>query len=122
MLVVDDNAFFRQMLVPTLGAAGYEVSAADGAEEALRLRDSGRMFDAIISDIDMPDMDGLAFARTVRAGGAWADMPMVALTARAEPRDVDAGRAAGFTDYVTKSRREDLTQALRACLAAPVLA
>ena len=122
VLVVDDNAFFRQMLVPALGAAGYEVSAADGAEEALRLRDSGRMFDAIISDIDMPDMDGLAFARTVRAGGAWADMPMVALTARAEPRDVDAGRAAGFTDYVTKSRREDLTQALRACLAAPALA
>ena len=122
VLVVDDNAFFRQLLVPTLGAAGYQVSAASGPVEALRLRDSGRMFDAIVSDIDMPDMDGLTFARTVRAGGPWADLPMVALTARAEPRDIDAGRQAGFTDYVTKSRREDLTEALRACLAEPALA
>ena len=122
VLVVDDNAFFRQLLVPTLGAAGYQVSAAAGAEEALRLRDAGRMFDAIVSDIDMPDMDGLTFCRTVRAGGAWAELPMIALTARAEPRDIALGRAAGFTDYVTKSRREDLTEALRACLTEPALA
>ena len=122
VLVVDDNAFFRQLLVPTLGAAGYQVSAAAGAEEALRLRDAGRMFDAIVSDIDMPDMDGLTFCRTVRAGGAWAELPMIALTARAEPRDIEVGRRAGFTDYVTKARREDLTEALRACLTEPALA
>ncbi len=122
VLVIDDNAFFRQLLVPTLGAAGYQVTAAAGAEEALRLREAGRMFDAIVSDIDMPDMDGLTFARTVRAGGPWMDVPLIALTARAEPRDVDSGRAAGFTDYVTKSRREDLTEALRACLSEPAMA
>ena len=122
ILVVDDNAFFRQLLVPTLGAAGYQVSAAAGAEEALRLRDAGRLFDAIVSDIDMPDMDGLTFCRTVRAGGAWAALPIIAMTARAEPRDIALGRAAGFTDYVTKSRREDLTEALRACLTEPALA
>jgi two-component system chemotaxis sensor kinase CheA len=121
ILIVDDNAFFRQLLVPTLGAAGYQVTAAAGADEALRLRDAGRMFDAIVSDIDMPDMDGLTFVRTVRAGGPWADLPVVALTARAEPRDIDAGRAAGFSDYVTKSRRQDLTEALRTCLAEPAL-
>ena len=121
VLIVDDNAFFRQLLVPTLGAAGYQVTAAAGAEEALRLRDSGRMFDAIVSDIDMPDMDGLTFVRTLRAGGAWAELPVVALTARAEPRDIDAGRAAGFSDYVKKSQRQDLTEALRACLAEPAL-
>jgi two-component system chemotaxis sensor kinase CheA len=121
VLVVDDNAFFRQLLVPTLSAAGYQVSAAAGAEEALRLRDAGRMFDAIVSDIDMPDMDGLTFCRTVRADGAWAALPMIALTARAEPRDIEVGRKAGFTDYVTKSRCQDLAEALRACLAEPAL-
>ena len=122
VLIVDDNAFFRQLLVPTLGAVGYQVTAAAGAEEALRLREAGRMFDAIVSDIDMPDMDGLTFARAVRAGGAWAKLPLIALTARAEQRDADAGRAAGFTDYVTKSRREDLTEALRACLSEMAIA
>ena len=101
LLVVDDNAFFRQLLVPALGAAGYQVTAAAGGAEALKLRDAGLQFDAIVSDIDMPEMDGLAFARAVRAGGAWSAIPMIALTARAEPRDIDAGRAAGFTDYVT---------------------
>ncbi len=121
VLVVDDNAFFRQLLVPTLGAAGYEVTAAGSGADALRLRDAGMTFDAIVSDIDMPDMDGLTFARNVRAGGAWAGIPMIALTARAESRDMDAGRAAGFNDYVTKSRREDLVTALRACLAEPAL-
>jgi two-component system chemotaxis sensor kinase CheA len=122
ILVVDDNAFFRQLLVPTLGAAGFQVTAAAGGEEALRLREAGRSFDAIVSDIDMPDMDGLAFARAVRAGGAWSKVPMIALTARAETRDVDAGRAAGFSDYVTKARREDLIEALRVCLSEPALA
>ena len=122
ILVVDDNAFFRQLLVPTLGAAGFQVTAAAGGEEALRLREAGRSFDAIVSDIDMPDMDGLAFARAVRVGGAWSKVPMIALTARAETRDADAGRAAGFSDYVTKSRREDLIEALHACLSEPALA
>ncbi len=122
LLVVDDNAFFRQLLVPMLSAAGFHVTAAASAAEALRLRDAGTLFDAIVSDIDMPDMDGLSFARAVRAGGAWADLPMVALTARAEPRDLEHGREAGFTGYVTKSRRDDLIEALRVCLTETVAA
>jgi len=122
ILAVDDNAFFRQLLVPTLGAAGYLVTSVASGAEALALRDAGRMFDAIVSDIDMPDMDGLTLARTIRAGGAWAELPLIALTARAEPRDIEVGREAGFSDYVTKSRREDLNEALRACLAEPALA
>ena len=63
MLVVEDSDFFRQLLVPALGAAGFQVTAVASAAEALRLRDAGAMFDAIVSDIEMPDMDGLAFAR-----------------------------------------------------------
>jgi two-component system chemotaxis sensor kinase CheA len=104
-----------------LGAAGYQVTSVASGAEALALRDAGRMFDAIVSDIDMPEMDGLTLARTIRAGGPWAELPLIALTARAEPRDIEVGREAGFSDYVTKSRREDLTEALRACLAEPAL-
>ena len=121
VLVVEDSDFFRQLLVPTLSAAGYSVVAAGGAEEALRLRESGLQIDAIISDVEMPDMDGLAFARAVRAAGAWATLPMIALTARNSPGDAERGRAAGFTDYVQKSKREALTDTLRRCLAEPSL-
>jgi two-component system chemotaxis sensor kinase CheA len=122
VLVVEDSDFFRQLLGPILGAAGYRVTAAPSAAEALRLRESGAMFDVIVSDIAMPDMDGLDFARTVRAGGAWATLPMIALSARAEPRDIEAGRDAGFTDYVAKFQREALISSLQQCLAEPIAA
>ena len=87
MLVVEDSDFFRQLVTPILGAAGYRVTAASSAAEALRLREAGAMFDAIVSDIEMPDMDGLDFARAVRAGGPWARS--------ADDRAVGARRAGG---------------------------
>jgi two-component system chemotaxis sensor kinase CheA len=122
LLVVEDSDFFRQMLVPTLAAAGYEVTAAASAAEALRLRDGGLIIDAIVSDIDMPDMDGLEFAQKVREGGAWAALPMVALTGRGAPADEVRGRDAGFTDYCQKFEREGLLASLRHCLSEQVLA
>ncbi len=122
VLVVEDSDFFRQLLMPTLGAAGYRVTAAPSAAEALHLREAGVMFDVIVSDIEMPDMDGLDFARAVRAGGSWAALPMIALSAHADPRDIEAGRDAGFTDYVAKFQREALIASLRQCLAEPIAA
>ncbi|HUB46086.1 MAG TPA: chemotaxis protein CheW [Acetobacteraceae bacterium] len=122
VLVVEDSDFFRQLLVPTLGAAGYRVTAASSAANALKLREAGVMFDAIVSDIEMPDMDGLAFARAVRASGAWTSLPMIALTGHAEPSDVEAGRDAGFTDYVAKFEREALLASLQQCVSEPVAA
>jgi two-component system, chemotaxis family, sensor kinase CheA len=117
VLIVEDSEFFRQLLIPTLAASGYEVTAVREPAEALQMRDSGAMFDAIVSDIVMPGMDGLAFARAVRAGGSWAALPMVALSAQAEWRDIEAGRKAGFTDYVAKFQREALVATLRKCFA-----
>lgn len=122
VLVVEDSAFFRGLVVPALSAAGYAVTAVPTALEALRLRDAGAAFDAIISDIVMPEMDGLALARAVREGGPWQDLPMIALSSRVEPADVERGRAAGFTDYVAKYDRVALLESLQQCLAPPVTA
>ncbi|MBN9510941.1 MAG: hybrid sensor histidine kinase/response regulator [Alphaproteobacteria bacterium] len=122
VLMVEDSDFFRQLLVPALAAAGYDVTAAAGAEPALRLRDEGAMFDAIVSDIEMPDMDGLAFVRRVRAEGAWARLPVIALSGRTHPDDIAAGRDAGFTDYVEKFHRDALLASLRQCLGQDVAA
>ena len=122
LLLVEDSAFFRHLVVPALSAAGYEVTAVDGAVAALRVREEGVPFDAIVSDIEMPDMDGLAFARALRAGGAWSEAPLIALSSRAEPADVARGREAGFTDYVAKYDREALLRSLSECLSAPIQA
>jgi two-component system chemotaxis sensor kinase CheA len=119
ILLVDDSDFLRQLLVPWLSAAGYQVTATASAVAALKLRDAGAVFDAILSDIEMPEMDGLAFAQAVRRDGIWSGLPMLALSAREEARDMEAARAAGFTDFVGKSDRDALTAALRRCVAEP---
>ncbi|MCW3472968.1 hybrid sensor histidine kinase/response regulator [Limobrevibacterium gyesilva] len=118
LLVVEDSDFFRQLLVPALSAAGYDVTAVGDAAQALRLRDAGVMFDAVVSDIEMPDMGGLAFVADLRAGGGWAQLPVVALTGHAGAARIAAGREAGFTDYVQKFERDALLASLRQCLAA----
>ncbi len=116
VLVVEDSEFFRNLLVPALAAEGYEVTACETATRALRLRDSGAMFDALVSDIEMPEMDGLEFVRTLREGGAWAELPVIALSARMQDAEMAAGRAAGFTDYVGKFDRAALLASLAQCL------
>jgi two-component system chemotaxis sensor kinase CheA len=120
ILLVDDSEFFRQLTVPMLGAAGFRVTAVGSAKEAIRLRDGGTQFNAIVSDIEMPEMDGIQFARTIRAGGIWSRLPLIAMSAHSDPANVRAGRDAGFTDYVAKFEREALVASLRACLAEPV--
>ncbi len=119
VLVVEDSDFFRNLLVPSLSAAGYEVTTAGTAEKALAMREAGRRFDAIVSDIEMPGMDGYSFARKVREGGSWADLPMLALSGS---DDVQAGRDAGFTDYIRKFEREALLTSLEQCLSHQVAA
>jgi two-component system chemotaxis sensor kinase CheA len=122
LLVVEDSAFYRELVVPTLSAAGYDVVAVADPAEALRLRDRGAVFDAIVSDIEMPGMDGFAFARAVRDGGPWAGLPLVALSGRGDAAALNTAREAGFTDFVTKHDRESLLESLRTCLAQPVAA
>ena len=117
ILVVEDSAFFRQMLVPSLAAGGYEVTAVGSAAEALALAQDGAMFDAIVSDIEMPDIDGLAFVARLRAQGPWTRLPVIALTGLTKDGQIEAGRAAGFTDYVRKFERDALLASLRQCLA-----
>jgi two-component system chemotaxis sensor kinase CheA len=116
VLVVDDSGFFRQMLAPAMQAAGFRVTAVASGAEALALRDAGRMYAAIISDIAMPDMDGVELVRRIRAEGAWAGLPVIALSGQSEPEDIARGRAAGFTDHVAKFERDALLASLRHCL------
>jgi two-component system chemotaxis sensor kinase CheA len=121
VLLVEDSAFFRHLLVPGLTAAGYEVTAVNDGMQALRLREQGAMFDVIVSDIEMPELDGLGLARAVREGGPWKATPMIAISARSEPGHSLICANAGFTDAVGKSDREALITALRASLSTPAM-
>lgn len=108
VLVVEDSAFFRNMLRPLLSASGYSVTLAKDAEEALALRDSKREFDIIISDIEMPGKSGFEFAQDVRDAGHWQRTPMIALSSLGTAKDFERGRKSGFNDYVVKLDRDAL--------------
>lgn len=117
VLLVDDSPFFRNLLSPLLTVAGYTVTSVENPVQALKLEESGDDFDIIISDIEMPEMNGFDFASKIRnGGGRWAGKPMIAMSSHATPRDFDRGRQVGFTDYVAKFNREGLLEALRQSL------
>ncbi len=113
LLFVDDSAFFRNMLSPVLKAAGYEVTAVAGARDALALLKGGRRFDVLVTDLDMPGMDGFALAEAVREEAHLAGMPIIALSSYSSPESIERGRAVGFHDYVAKFDRQSLVAALK---------
>ncbi len=113
VLLVDDSAFFRNMLAPVLKAAGYQVRVATNAQEGLVVLRSGQEFDAILTDIEMPDMNGFEFAETVRADRRLSSTPIIALSSMVSPAAIERGRQAGFHDYVAKFDRPGLIAALK---------
>jgi two-component system chemotaxis sensor kinase CheA len=113
VLLVDDSAFFRNMLAPVLKAAGYKVRVAPSALEGLAMLRSGQPFDAVLTDIEMPDMNGFEFAETIRNDTHFSSMPIIALSSLVSPAAIERGRQAGFHDYVAKFDRPGLIAALK---------
>src|SRR5215217_4807317 len=113
LLFVDDSPFFRNMLSPVLKAAGYDVISVGGGEEALALVKKGQRFDMIVSDIDMPGMNGFDLAEALRADPQSADVPIIPLSSVTSPAAVERGRQAGFHDFVAKFDRQGLIAALK---------
>ena len=117
VLLVDDSPFFRNMLMPLLEISGYQVTAAESAHRALDLCEQGHDFDIIVSDIEMPGMNGFDFAMTVKDGTRWQQIPMLALSSHTSQKDLERGRQVGFADYVAKFDRSALLQTLTDTLA-----
>jgi two-component system chemotaxis sensor kinase CheA len=115
VLLIDDSQFFRNMLAPLLEANGYRVTAVGSAEEALVLKERGSAFDLIVSDLEMPGMDGIAFAETLKGDEAWGKIPLVALSSYGSPRLIEQTRNAGFVSHVGKFDRKGLMDTLEEC-------
>jgi two-component system, chemotaxis family, sensor kinase CheA len=113
VLLVDDSAFFRNMLGPVLTAGGYRVTSVGSGRAALDLVRSGRRYDIIVSDIEMPEMDGFALAQALTAEPLTAGVPLLALSSLAASDVAERARASGFSDYVAKFDRPGLIQALK---------
>ncbi len=114
MLVVDDDPSICRMLARTLGAEGFSVDTVGDGGSALAAIER-RMPDAVVLDVMMPGLDGLAVCRRLRAAGL--DVPVLLLTARDGVAERVAGLDAGADDYVAKPvAPEELAARLRALL------
>jgi two-component system chemotaxis sensor kinase CheA len=113
VMLVDDSPFFRDMLAPLIKAAGYQVLAVPSAAHALATIKSGTRFDVIVTDIEMPDMDGFEFAAALRENPSTAAIPIIALSAMVAPDAIERGRRVGFHDFVAKFDRTGLIAAIK---------
>ncbi len=100
ILVVDDDPVIVKLLRVNFEMEGYRVMTAGNGEEGLEAARSHRP-DAIVSDVMMPTMDGIAFARELKADPDLQPIPLVLLSAKAQSSDVQTGLDVA-DDYVTK--------------------
>lgn len=101
VLVVEDEAHIRDLIVLHLGLEGLETTAVGDGQEALA-RASAEAFDLIVLDLMLPGIDGIALTRAVRRDGPNQDVPILMLTARREESDKVLGLESGADDYLAK--------------------
>ena len=101
ILTVDDSAAMRQMVEVTLTSAGYDVAQARDGREALDIA-HGAHFDLVITDVNMPEMDGLTLVRELRGMASYKHTPLLVLTTEATTERKMEGREAGATGWLVK--------------------
>ncbi|MBI2353425.1 MAG: response regulator [Deltaproteobacteria bacterium] len=101
IMTADDSASVRQMVTFTLKQNGYDVvEAVDGQDALTRL--SGQKVDMLITDLNMPNLDGLGLIRGVRAGTLNKFIPIIMLTTESQDGKKNEGKAAGATGWIVK--------------------
>ena len=106
ILAVDDSASMRQMVTFTLKGAGHEVvGASDGVEALAKAKTT--TFDLVVSDVNMPNMDGLTLIAELRKLPAFKFTPMLMLTTESSIEKKQQGKAAGATGWIVKPFNPD---------------
>jgi two-component system, chemotaxis family, chemotaxis protein CheY len=101
ILTVDDSPSMRQMVSVTLTGAGHSVEQANDGCEALAAA-RREVFDVVITDINMPNMDGITLVKELRGLGAYKVVPLLILTTDATADCKDQGKKAGATGWLLK--------------------
>jgi DNA-binding response OmpR family regulator len=116
ILVVEDHPLISELVETRLRIEGMDPVRCPGGREALALLGKDT-FDAVILDIMMPDVDGYEVLRQIRSAPATATLPVIFLTAKSTPADIEKGLAMGANYYITKPFSGlDLVRKLRLCL------
>jgi len=100
VMTVDDSASVRQMVAFTLKSAGYAViEAVDGKDALSKLKGT---VDMVVTDLNMPNMDGISLIKAIRAQAAYKFIPIVMLTTESQAGKKQEGKDAGATGWIVK--------------------
>ena len=108
ILIVDDSLTMIMSLKSNLELNGFKVETASDGLQALTKLKSGLKPDLIITDINMPRMDGITFIKTVREQDSYRDIPIVVLSTEGEDRDIHAGLSIGANLYMVKPAQPEI--------------
>ncbi len=115
ILLVEDSSFYRSIEKSYLEVEGFTVVEADNGKEALALLRQ-QAFDLIITDIEMPEMDGLALCRAIREVPDWRSLPVIIVSSRNGAEDIAAGKQAGADAYLIKLDQNELIRTVQRLL------
>lgn len=102
ILIVDDSKTIRNLVAFILKNEGYKITAAEDGFDGLEKLYAAGNIDLIISDINMPRMDGFTFIKTVREQDAYRDLPIVVLSTEGQEKDIEKGISLGANLYMVK--------------------
>ena len=106
IMTVDDSASVRQMVSFALKEAGYDVvEAVDGQDALSKLEENS--VDMVVTDLNMPNVDGIEFIKSVRANQAHKFMPIIMLTTESQDSKKKEGKSAGATGWIVKPFKPD---------------
>ncbi|HHB82529.1 MAG TPA: hybrid sensor histidine kinase/response regulator, partial [Devosia sp.] len=114
ILYAEDSQFFRSMIVPVLQGAGFSVVVCEDGMEAFERVNGGEVYDLVVSDIEMPNMDGFTLAKMLKGHKKAKDWPFIALSAFTGPQAESRATDLGMFAYVAKFDRKGLVDALKA--------
>ena len=102
ILIVDDSKTVRNLVAFIMKKEGFKVTTAEDGLDGLEKLYSATEVDLIVSDVNMPRMDGLTFIKTVREQAAYRDIPIVVLSTEGQDKDVQTGLTVGANLYMVK--------------------
>lgn len=102
ILIVDDSKTVRNLVAFIMKKEGFKVTVAEDGLDGLEKLYASPEVDLIVSDINMPRMDGLTFIKTIREQEAYRDIPIVVLSTEGQDRDIETGLTVGANLYMIK--------------------
>lgn len=102
ILIVDDSKTVRNLVAFIMKKEGFKVTTAEDGLDGLEKLYAAERVDLIVSDVNMPRMDGLSFIRTLREQEAYRDIPIVVLSTEGQDKDIQVGLAVGANLYMVK--------------------